>query len=185
MHDTTEHPVEAVWRMQQQARQNGNAPPDQAQHETRWSGLAFAVGELRLVAELTSVVDVLDCPTVTPLPGTKPWLKGVCNVRGNLYSVVDLGLYLNVAPPLADSEGRLMVVNDRELGCTLLVPKIFGLRYFSEEQLQRDVSGFDEAVQPYVKQAFKKDDQLWGVLDLEQLVTAEKFLQVESTAASK
>ena len=185
MHETTEHPVETLWRMQQKARADGGTHPGPDQDETRWGGLAFEVGEIRLVTELTSVVDVLDCPAVTPLPGTQAWLKGVCNVRGNLYSVVDLGVYLGVATPLAANEGRLMVVNDRELSCTLLVQKIFGLRYFSEQQLQPDVSGLAEVVQPYTKQAFKLDDQLWGVLDLGRLVTAEKFLQVESPAASK
>ena len=184
MHETTEHPVEALWRMQQEARADGNVRPGQDQDETRWGGLAFEVGEIRLVTELTSVVDILDCPTVTPLPGTQSWLKGVCNVRGNIYSVVDLGVYLGVTSPLAANEGRIMVVNDRELGCTLLVPKIFGLRYFSEQQLLPDTSGLAEVIQPYAKQAFKLDDQLWGVLDLNRLVTAEKFLQVESTAAS-
>ncbi|MDJ0955260.1 MAG: chemotaxis protein CheW [Arenicellales bacterium] len=185
MHDKTEHPVEALWRMQQEARKDGSTPPGQDQDERRWGGLAFQVGENRLVTELTSVVDVLDCPAVTPLPGTQPWLKGVCNVRGNIYSVVDLGVYLGVAPPLAANEGRLMVVNDKELGSTLLVPKIFGLRYFSEQQLQPDTSGLAEVIQPYIKQAFKLDDQLWGVLDLDRLITAKKFLQVESTATSK
>lgn len=185
MHDTTEHPVEILWRMQQEAMAAGNVLPGQAQDETRWGGLAFGVGELRLVTELTSVVDVLDCPTVTPLPGTQPWLKGACNVRGNLYSVVDLGVYLNVTPPLAANEGRLLVVNDKELGCTLLVPKIFGLRYFDEEQQQQDISVLDEVVQPYAKQAFKQDDHVWGVLDLDRLVTAEKFLKVERTVVSK
>ena len=77
-----------------------------------------------------------------------------------------------------------MVVNDAELGCTLLVPKIFGLRYFGEQELLPDTSGLAEVVQPYAKQAFKLDGQLWGVLDLDRLVTAEKFLQVESTVAS-
>ena len=185
MPDTTEHPVEALWRMQQEERAKGNIPSGQDQDEKRWGGLAFEVGEIQLVTELTSVVDILDCPAVTPLPGTLPWLKGVCNVRGNIYSVVDLGVYLDVAPPLAANEGRLMVINDRELGCTLLVPKIFGLRYFNEQQLQPDTSGLAEVIQPYTKQAFKLDNQLWGVLDLDRLVKAEKFSQVESTTAIK
>ena len=48
-----------------------------------------------------------------------------------------------------------------------------------------NLSEFSDPNHTIVKQAFKKDDQLWGVLDLDQLVTAEKFLQVESTAARK
>lgn len=182
MTDSKEHPVEILWRMQQEAM--AGAGQAQEAEEPRWGGLAFGVGELRLVTELTSVNDVLDCPAITPLPGTQPWLRGVCNVRGNLYSVVDLGVYLNVALPLVAREGRLLVVNNRDLGCCLLVSKIFGLRHFNEEQQGQDVSVLDRAIQPYVTQAFLQDDELWGVLDLNLLVTDEKFSNIERPAKS-
>lgn len=178
MTDSNENPpVEILWRMQQEAMAaEGEAPEAE---EPRWGGLAFGVGELRLVTELTSVNDVLDCPPVTPLPGTQPWLRGICNVRGNLYSVVDLGVFLNVAPPLATKEGRLLVVNNRDLGCCLLVSKIFGLRHFDEEQQSQDVAVFDRAVQPYITQAFLQGDELWGVFDVNRLVTDQRFLNIE------
>lgn len=178
MADSKEHPVEILWRMQQEAMA-GETQLQEAE-ESKWGGLAFGVGELRLVTELTSVNDVLDCPTVTPLPGTQPWLRGLCNVRGNLFSVVDLGVYLNVALPQATKEGRLLVVNDGELGCCLLVSKIFGLRHFDEEQQSQDIAVLDRAIQPYVTQAFLHNDELWGVLDLNLLVTDEKFLRIEA-----
>ena len=178
MADSKEHPVEILWRMQQEAMA-GETQLQEAE-ESKWGGLAFGVGELRLVTELTSVNDVLDCPTVTPLPGTQPWLRGLCNVRGNLFSVVDLGVYLNVALPQATKEGRLLVVNDSELGCCLLVSKIFGLRHFDEEQQSQDIAVLDRAIQPYVTQAFLHNDELWGVLDLNLLVTDEKFLKIEA-----
>lgn len=177
MADTEEHPVEILWRMQQEAMAGGSDLPEA--EEPRWGGLAFGVGELRLVTELTSVNDVLDCPVVTPVPGTQPWFRGVCNVRGNIYSVADLGVYLNVALPLAPKEGRLLVVNHSDLGCCLLVSKIFGLRHFIEEQQSQDIAVLDRAIQPYVTQAFLQDDELWGVLDLNLLVTDERFLNIE------
>ena len=176
MVDSKEPPVEILWRMQQEAMGGGQS---QDAEEPKWGGLAFGVGELRLVTELTSVNDVLDCPVVTPLPGTQPWLRGLCNVRGNIFSVVDLGVYLNAALPLVSKEGRLLVVNDSELGCCLLVSKIFGLRHFNEEQQSQDIAVLDRAVQPYVTQAFLQNDELWGVLDLNLLVTDEKFLSIE------
>lgn len=177
MADTKEHSVEILWRMQQEAV--AGAREGSETEKPRWGGLAFGIGELRLVTELTGVNDVLDCPVVTPLPGTQPWLRGVCNVRGNLYSVVDLGVYLNVALPLAAKEGRLLVVSNSELGCCLLVSKIFGLRYFIEEQQSQDIAVLDRAIQPYVTQAFLQDDELWGVLDLNLLLADERFLNIE------
>jgi len=183
MDDASEHPVEILWRMQQEAMATSHVLPEQRRNEPRWGGLAFGVGELKMVTELTSVIDVLRCPPLTPVPGTRSWLRGICNVRGNLYSVVDLGLYLNVAPPV-DGEGRLLVVNDKELGCTLMVSRVFGLRYFMEEQQRQDVSILDPVLQPYAEQAFLQDEEIWGVLDLGRLVATDDFLNIENRAVT-
>ena len=184
MSDGGGHPVEILWRMQREAIAAGHVPPKQEQERPKWGGLAFGVGDLRLVTELTSVIDVVDCPGVTPVPGTQPWMRGICNVRGSLYSVVDLGSFLDIAHPLPESEGRLLVINDAELGCTLLVSKIHGLRYFSEDQRHREVSILDRAVRPYADHAFIQGNHVWGVLDLTRLVKTDKFLNVERTAVT-
>ena len=179
------HPVEILWRLQQEAIAAGHELPQQGLDEPMWTGLAFAVGEFKLVMELTSVLDVLDCPAITPVPGVKPWLRGICNVRGKIYSVVDLGLFLNAAPPVSNNEGRVLVVNNSELGCTLLVHKVFGLRHFVEEQQSRDISILERAIQPYAERAFLHKDYIWGALDVERLVSSESFLHIERNAATK
>lgn len=184
MSDGGEHPIEILWRMQREAIAAGHTLPKQEQEQPKWGGLAFGVGNLRLVTELTGVIDVLDCPGVTPVPGTQPWLRGICNVRGSLYSVADLGSFLDLANYLSDREGRLLVLNDAELGCTLLVSKIYGLRYFSEDQRHRDVSILDPAVRPYASHALVQGDHVWGVLDLTRLVKTDRFLNVERTAVT-
>jgi twitching motility protein PilI len=36
------------------------------------------------------VNEILTLPVLTPVPGTRSWLLGVANVRGNLVPVIDL-----------------------------------------------------------------------------------------------
>lgn len=178
MSDAAEHPVEILWRMQQQAMAAGHALPQREREKPKWRGLAFGVGELRLVAELTGVTDVSDCPRLTPVPGTRGWLRGVCNLRGSLYSVVDLGMFLNISPPLETKAGKLLVLNYREFGCTLLVHRVYGLRYFDQEQRGTEISRLERAVHPYIEGTFLHDEQVWGVLDFDRLVTADAFLDI-------
>jgi len=178
MPDPDQHPVEILWRLQQEAMGAGNSLPQEQQGAPKWGGLAFGVGNLRLVTELTSISDVLDCPSITPVPRTRPWIMGICNVRGKLYSVVDLGSFLGVAPVGAARDGKLLVVNNENLGCTIFVPKIFGLRYFTEDQVAQDNSGLDKAVLPYAERSYVQGDHTWRVISLERLVSAERFLNV-------
>ncbi len=42
-----------------------------------------------------------------PVPNTKPWLKGVLNLRGNLVPVFDIGLWHGL--PASDSDRALVV----------------------------------------------------------------------------
>jgi len=182
MLDSGELPVEILWRMQNEAMAAGHVLPEQNRDDHKWGGLAFGVGNLNLVTELTSIVDVLDCPAITPVPGTQSWLKGICNVRGKLYSVVDFGAFLGVAAPLSGNEGKLLVINDDDLGCTLLVPKIFGLRYFVALQQAEDNSALDAPVQPFVDRTFVQGDRIWGVLAMDRLIADTDFLNVQRSA---
>lgn len=182
MSDSREHPVEILWRMQQEAMAAGHALAEKDQGGQKWGGLAFRVGDYFLVTELTSIIDVLDCPAITPVPGTHSWVMGICNVRGKLFSVVDFGLFLGAAPRGIAREGRILVINKEDLGCTLFVPKIFGLRYFTEDQLGQDTSNLDQAIRPYIDRIFVQGDRTWAVLSLERLITDERFLHVKTSA---
>ena len=79
--------------------------------------LALCVRGEATVTELTSVTDVVECPRVTPVPRAKVWLRGIANVRGSLYSIVDLALFLGYEQQTSETEGRLLVLNVGELGC--------------------------------------------------------------------
>jgi len=171
-------PLELLMRMQRDSLAAGRAMPEQRQVDPQWSGLAFSVGNVNLVTGLTSVTDVVECPSVTPVPRAKPWLRGIANVRGSLYSIVDLALFLGYEQPTSESEGKLLVLNVGELGCALLVPRVFGIRHFNEEQESQVASVLDRGVQPYSQKAFLHEGELWGVLDVRKLVEAEPFQQV-------
>ena len=59
-----------------------------AQVESSRLGLACA-GEQWLI-RLSDAAEVIALPAIAAVPLTQPWFLGLANVRGNLYSVVDL-----------------------------------------------------------------------------------------------
>ena len=42
---------------------------------------------------LHQVSEVIPVPPTVPVPLTQPWFRGVANVRGNLYSMVDFSAF--------------------------------------------------------------------------------------------
>ncbi|MDZ7842330.1 MAG: chemotaxis protein CheW [Gammaproteobacteria bacterium] len=172
-------PFDVLQRMQQQAAAAGYVLPELKQTEERWHGLAFAVGPQRLTAELTAFTDIVDCGAITPVPRTRAWVRGITNVRGTLYSVADLAQFLGYPRVNTDTEGKLLVINDGELGCALLVNSVLGMRRFDHENEYQDAAVMDRSVQPFVSHAYLQDEQLWGVLDNDKLKASDKFRDVE------
>lgn len=178
----SQQPFELLQRMQQQAAAAGYTLPEISESEDRWNGLAFGAGNVRLVTELTTFTDIVDCGPLTPVPRTQPWVRGVTNVRGSLYSVVDLAHFLGYPRINVESEGKLLVINDPELGCALLVNRVYGLRHFDHDNEYQDAGVTERSVQAYVRHAYLQGDELWGVLDIDKLTTSDRFRHVELDA---
>ena len=126
-------------------------------------------GQKRLV-DMVDVGEVLQLPVLTVVPFTKPWFRGVANVRGNLYSVVDLAAYQQLGAASGDVNTRiLLVANKYGFNVAFLVDSVLGLRDARSWQ-QHEVGG----------QIEYQDEQgtRWQKLDVSALLEQEEFLQI-------
>ena len=57
------------------------------------SKLGFQVGSENWFVALHQVNEVIPVPSLVPVPRTQSWFRGVANVRGNLYSMVDFAAF--------------------------------------------------------------------------------------------
>jgi twitching motility protein PilI len=128
----------------------------------------------RWLVDLTDAGEVIPVPAITPVPLTRPWFKGVANVRGNLVSVVDFGAFLGAGAVAPGEQARLLLLNERlRMGCGLLVERSLGL--YHPEQLQARAA----AAPPWIRGEY--DDAQgahWRELDLPQLAQDPEFLGV-------
>jgi twitching motility protein PilI len=128
-------------------------------------------GQNRLV-DMTDVAEVLPLPLLTVVPFTKPWFRGVANVRGNLYGVVDVAAYLKIGAASGDINNRILLVAGRySFNVALLVENVLGLRDVRTWQ-QIEVEG----------QIEYQDEHgiLWRKLDVSALLEQAEFLQIGS-----
>lgn len=143
------------------------------------------------LVEMADISEVLPLPKLTAVPFTKPWFRGVVNVRGNLYSVVDLASYESsgsdasaglgqLASPFATSGGagkasgdannRVLLVAERfAFNAALLVDRVLGLRDARAWQ-----QGENDGRIEY------RDEQgvAWRKLDVRSLLEQTEFLQI-------
>ncbi len=172
------NPLDLLQRMQQQSLAGMPALPEEEKFAELWSGVGFRLGDMHLVVPLDQVTEVLHCPELTPVPGTRTWLKGVANVRGNLVTIVDLPEFFGKEAVVIDQDSRLLVMNVEDLHTALLVDEVFGLRHFDEEEEKQELAGMDDPAGAFLSGAFLKDNVLWGVFDMKTLVNSASFLHV-------
>jgi twitching motility protein PilI len=138
--------------------------------------LALQVGQDGWLVDLADAGEVIPVPAITPVPLTKGWFRGVANIRGNLYSVVDFAAYLGGAPTTQTEQSRLLLLGERfRIGSALMLDRSLGLRNPGQlKALPRP-----DAAQPWLKGEYADEEgRTWRELDVPQLVLQQEFLTV-------
>lgn len=115
--------------------------------------------------DLADVGETLPRPPLHPVPLTRPWLLGVTNIRGDLHTLIDLGLFTGHAAATVTDQSRVVLVAARHrMFCGFLVDRVSGL--FRADQFLEPVSG--------------KTGQNW-LQTVERAETGETWLRPEIT----
>ncbi|RMP62687.1 hypothetical protein ALQ18_03312 [Pseudomonas marginalis pv. marginalis] len=147
--------------------------PSQEARLQRWSGIGFRLGPHAYVAPMGEVAEVLHEPRCTVMPGVKPWVKGVANLRGRLLPVLDLGGFLGFELSKAHKQRRVLVVEFNDLFVGLLVDEVVGMQHFAQDALLTSAS--PDA--PFIQGQFD-GDRLWQVFSPFALAQAPGFMDV-------
>ncbi len=173
---------QALRELQQRLAQRMQAARDQTQVA---SWLAVECAGLGLLFSLKQAAEIFTPVPLKAVPYAQPWMAGVANLRGGLFTVVDLAVFLGLrdgAVARADAgQTRLVSLNpELNINCALLVDRLMGLR--SDEQLTLEVPALSQGAvaQPKFAGPRMRDaaGQLWQQIDLEALVRHAQFLRV-------
>ncbi len=173
-------PIALLQQMQQSASAGAFGLPQEVETAVLWSGVAFRLADMRLVAPLDHVLEVLPPPSWTIVPNVQPWLKGVANIRGNLITIVDLQEYFGKPSVFMGASARLVIINIPGLHTGLLVNEVYGLRHFDAEMARQDLSGLNDPVLAHLNGAFLRDNVLWGIFDMKSLAESQTFRNVST-----
>ncbi|MFO1362807.1 MAG: chemotaxis protein CheW [Burkholderiales bacterium] len=136
--------------------------------------LGVQVGSEFWLARLEEAGEVIPVPAIAHVPLTRGWFRGLANIRGNLFSVVDLAAYQGGEPTAQTPDARLLLVAERyHLNAALLVSRMLGLR-----NLQHFEPRAGAAERPWEAARYAdKSGQVWRELSMNELVYSEGFLQ--------
>ncbi len=141
-----------------------------------WIGVIFRIGESRLTCNIDRVHEFLPPPPVTRVPGTKPWILGLSNVRGDLVTIVDLSCYLDGRRTVLTPRSRLLASSLRGRPVGLLVDEVFGHHNFVADEATGAHLAHNSPLSAYVSKQFHQGNDVWQELDLDALFATPEFL---------
>ena len=143
-----------------------------------WVGVALRLaGELFLAAreETREVLSVP--PALTRVPGAKPWIRGLANVRGQLLPIIDLRQFIGSGVAPGSRNARIIVVNHREFPAGLLVDEVLGFRRFAETEFAGDAPPTVARCERYLAGCFRRGQEQWPVLSLRSILESQAFAE--------
>ena len=164
--------------VEQRSIENAGASTREEDLSRFWTGVGFRCGEHDYLVDLQEVAEILSIPPYTHVPGAKPWVKGLANIRGTLVPIMDLHGFLGTSAPAALRRQRLLVVNHDGIHCGVIVDEILGMNHFENEDWVETVEIEDPVMEPFLNGGFYANDKLWNVFSLFKLAETPSFQQV-------
>jgi len=141
----------------------------------------FVLGKEHFAIDLFDVKEVVEYTSITQLPNVPQYLKGIIDLRGEITTIIDLKLRLNITEnsDVAAESSRIMVLDDKitksKIG--ILVDDVTSVSTFEGNQVDytsASVSKEDTAIIGIIKRKVKVKDKekneliIW--IDVKQLL---------------
>ncbi|WP_058300289.1 chemotaxis protein CheW [Gorillibacterium timonense] len=134
--------------------------------------IEFNMEEEKYAIPIHDINEIIKVQTITPLPNTRHYVKGVINLRGNIVPVVSLRSLFSFAEKEFTKLSRIVVVHHRAETVGVIVDRVNRVTTFSE-------------IQPPPEQVGGRDGNLFtgiglapngliGILKLEQVLLHEQ-----------
>jgi twitching motility protein PilI len=172
-----EDPFDLLLAYEAGARAHSARAAEQAEAPGLWRGIGYRVGRHWMISSIAEVNEILTLPPMTPVPGTKPWLLGVANVRGNLAAIVDLKFFLEGERTMLGDRARVLLARQPGGLVGLLVDEVAGQRNLTDENQPLDEAEDDPRYRPFVRARFAVDGRTWGVFSMAALMRLPEFRQ--------
>jgi len=139
--------------------------------------LALRIGPHNYLVDMNATAEIVAAPEITPVPWTRPWYRGLANVRGRLVGVVDLMQLAGRGPLPADPSQQLLVFGEvLRINAGVLVSRAFGLRNLNELE---PLGGPAEGALPWEAARWRDlDGNQLTELNLGSLVASEAFATI-------
>jgi len=142
--------------------------------------IVFRIGEETFGVEIDDVREIIKTASITPIPDSPPFVKGLINVRGDIIPTIDLRVCF-VLPE--DNENGLhnqhiVVTRNQPSVYGLLVDEVTEVFRIPKADIKKPPKLLTTIHEDYVAGVVTLEDQLTIVLNLKEILSDEEILKL-------
>jgi purine-binding chemotaxis protein CheW len=147
--------------------------------------LTFGLGEEVFALETGSVREVIELVSVTRIPKTPPFMRGVINLRGHAVPVVDLRIKFDM-PKVADTVNTCIIIVDVEVegeNCYMgaIVDSVREVFEMTSDQINPPPRMGTSIRADFIRGMGKQNEEFIMILDIGKVFSAEELQVMRST----
>lgn len=135
--------------------------------------IEFSLSNEKYAIETSYVKEVLPVKDLMPIPFTPDFVLGVINIRGQIFSVLDLKKVLGVPEREEAKNDKVIIVSNNEMEFGIIADKIDGVSFVKYNSLQTSLSTLSNIQNEYLMGVTK---ERLIVLDIEKILSDKKII---------
>lgn len=141
-------------------------------HDGTREFVTFAIAGRWFGAEVIEVQDVFSLQGVTPVPGARPDVAGLINLRGRILTVIDARARLGLPPREAGEPAMAIGLEHEGESYGLAVDRVGEVLTLSDEQCESPPANLDEAWREVARRVYRLPSGLIVAIDLPRMLDA-------------
>jgi len=152
-------------------------------HETREEGkiiqlIVFSLGDEEFGADIAQVREIIRMRSITPIPDSPDFIKGVTNVRGEIAVVIDLKRrFFLRAKKEVEEKHIVMTEQDKNL-FGLMVDEVSEVLRIGEAEIKTTPELVTRIDRIYISGVLTLENRLIMMLDLEKVLSEEELAKL-------
>ena len=166
MNDATLQSLEELERLY---REHAIEAPPVVDERMNWVGTSLGIADVPLLVGEGELEEIIETPSVVPIPGTKPWVLGVAAHMGGLLPIVSGDVFFRRRPYQGRPRDWCMVIRRQGFHFGMTLSSVERDMKFPAEQrdMRRPV---DADFAPFTLGGFHYKTHFLAVLDIDRLV---------------
>lgn len=133
----------------------------------------FAIGDLLCALENAKVREISGLRAFTTVHHAAPHVRGVVNLRGQIMTVLDLGIRFGIGPVPEDRKARILVIHTGEEDVGLLVDGVDDVMTAPLAQMEPPPSNIGGVSGTFFRSILKSREDLICLVDLDRILSDE------------